>query len=410
MKRHRLQSIAWSALLLGWMGYALAGDWMARVVAGRCGAVLLRLGQGKFNDPSMFVQGRLRETLWLATWAVLWVVAHQVLDRFYLQRRVQGRWRWGVHGIAGFVLLNAWVGLAAGTALFWGVLGAGSGVENYMQFQFKRAIAAEIQAPVRAVLVGSSQTRAQIDEGLLNERLGQKVWTTELHFPGSKAYDLLLIEPQLTRVRAQIVVCYFTEGYLYTGAHGEVPPNFLGFAQLPDAWRCGALGQLSGDEIGYGLLGDALPLFRCRGILSQRLLGATATQMKQAHYDAALAPDLEARARESARSFKLDAGVDFQKRAFESFIARCEEAGRKVILLAGGYNPVLARQMDPAMRADMIKFLEGLAARHANVVLVPETALPAQTPADYEDLNHVNERMQRRFTGWLAGVIAEQTS
>jgi hypothetical protein len=264
------------------------------------------------------------------------------------------------------------------------------------------------------VLVGSSQTRAQIDEGQLNQRLGTNGWTTELHFPGSKAYDLLLIEPELARTRAQLVVCYFTEGYLYLGAHGEVPPNFLGFGQLPDAWRRGALTHLSGDEIGYGLLGDVLPLFRVRGIISQRLLGQTATQMKQAQYDAGLADDFDARAQEVARGFRLDAAADFQKRAMEDFVIRCGQAGRKVVLLTGGYNPVLAPHMNPEVRADMIRFLDGLAARHANVVVVPESALPVQMAADYLDLNHVNAAMQRRFTERLAelmkGWMADGTS
>ena len=405
MKRHRLQFFAWATLLLGWVGYALAGGRLSQLVAGRFGGVLLRVGQGKFNDPSVFVQGRLRELLWLATLSLLWAVAHQALDRLCRARGGGGRWRWVAHGVAGFVLLNVWIGCAANTALFWGVLGAGAGVQNYMQFQFKRVMAGEVNTPMRAVLVGSSQTRAQIDEGLLNARLGMNLWTTELHFPGCKAYDLLLIEPQLARAHPQFVVCYFNEGYLYTGSHSETPPNFLGFGQLPDAWRRGAFAHLSGVEIGCGLLGDALPLFRCRGIVSQRLLGATTLQMKQAHYDAALVVDLEARARDNARNFRLDAGADFQQRAFEDFVTRCERSGRKVVLLTGGYNPVLARQLDPRLRADMLGFLDGLAARHANVVLVPASALPEQTPADYDDLNHVNVPMQRQFTERLAVLM-----
>lgn len=409
MKHHRLQFTAWVALLLGWLGYALAGGWLAQRVATRFGGVLMRIGQGKFSDASVFVQGRLREVLWLATLLLLWIVAHQVVDRMWRGRGGSQRWRWVAHGVAGFVFLNVWVGCAANTALFWGVLGAGGGVQNYMQFQFKRVMAEEVNAPMRAVFVGSSQTRAQIDERLLNERLGTNLWTTELHFPGSKAYDLLLIEPQLTRARAQFVVCYFTEGYLYTGSHGETPPNFLSFAQLPDAWRRGALKHLSGDEVGYGLLGDALPLFRCREIVSQRLLGAAAAQMKQAQYDAALPADLDTRARDSARSFRMDADADFQKRAFEDFVIRCEQAGRKVVLLEGGYNPVLTRQMDPALRTDMIEFLNGIAARHANVVLVPASELPEQTAADYDDLNHVSVPMQQRFTEHLATLMAGWT-
>jgi hypothetical protein len=405
MKRHRLQLIAWAGLLIGWLGYFSMGGRVAHFLAGRFHGVLLRIGQGKFSDVDVFVQGRLREALWLATLALVWAAAHTVFDRSLRVRLGEKHWRWVAHGLAGFILLNLWVGAAANTALFWGVMGAGAGVENYMQFQFKRIVLEENPDPVRAVLVGSSQTRAQIDENELNRRLGTNLWTTELHFPGSKAYDLLLIEPQLRRANPQFVICYMSEGFFYVGSHGETPPNFLTLAELPDAWRRGALHYLSGEEIGYGLLGDALPVFRCREIISQRLLGFAAVNLRQAEYDEALDTDLDARAQTAAQGYRLDEETAFQKRAFEDFISRCEQAQRTVVLLEGGYNPVFARHMDPALRPDLLKFLAELSARHPNVVLVPTAELPVQTPADYQDLNHVNDDMQRRFTDWLAGWL-----
>lgn len=175
--------------------------------------------------------------------------------------------------------------------------------------------------------------------------------------------------------------------------------------EKPDAWRRGALKHLSGDEISCGLLGDALPLFRCRETVSQRMLGTASAQLKQAQYDASLTVDLDGRAQEVARNFRLAADADFQKLALEDFVIRCGQAGRKVVLLTGGYNPVLTRRMDPALRADMLEFLDVIASRHTNVVLVPASELPGQTPADYDDLNHVNVPAQRRFTERLAVLM-----
>jgi hypothetical protein len=405
MKRHRFPWFAGVGLLLGWFGYLAFAAPLAWFLGRHFGGVLLRIGEGKFDHPAVFVQGRMREVLWLATLAVGWWAAHALLDRCVRGRGGEQRWRWAAHGATGFLLFNLWVGAAAQTALFWAVLGTGAGVQNYMQFQFKRIVLEENPAPVRAVLVGSSQTRAQIDESRLNRRLGTQLWTSELHFPGSKAYDLLLIEPHLRRANPQWVICYISEGYFFVGSHGEVPPNFLTFGMLPDAWRRGALAYLSGEEIGYGLLGNALPLFRCREMLSQRVLGFAAVNLQQAQYDDSLDTDLDARARKAAQSYRSNEESAFQKQAFEDFVIRCGQAGRTVVLLEGGYNPVLARHMDPGLRSEMLTFLAALSARHPNVMRVPEAELPLQTPADYSDLNHVNEDMQRRFTDWLAGWL-----
>lgn len=147
-------------------------------------------------------------------------------------------------------------------------------------------------------------------------------------------------------------------------------------------------------------------MFRLREVLALRLLGAATVQLKQRQYDAALQADLEARARQFAPAYRLNAESEFQQRAFEDFVARCGRAGRRVMVLTGQFNPLLARQLDPAVRADMLAFLNRLKARHPHLVLVPETDLPPQTPADYEDLSHVNPAAQRRFSTALAGLLA----
>lgn len=408
MRRHRIQTGLWAIVLFGWASYALLGGRLARWMGDRFGGLLLRLGQNKFNDAVIFAQGRLREFLWLFTLAMGWAALQTALNRVLSRRPRLARHRWAVHGIAGFVMLNLWLAAAGNTALFWGVMGAGAGVQNYMQFQFKRVVFEENRAPLKAVLVGSSQTRAEIDENELNRRLGTNLWTSELHFPGSKAYDLLLIEPSLRRADPRLVICYLSEGYFYVGSHGEVPPNFLTLAELPDAWRRGALGHLSGEEIGCGLLGDLLPVFRYRDVLSQRLLGFAALNLNQPEYDSSLNMDLDARAAQMARGFRLNEESDFQKRAFEDFVGKCQQAGRTVILIEGGYNPILARHLDPAIRQDMIGFLAAVQRRHSNVVLLRTADLPVQTPQDYDDLNHVNPDMQRRFTDFLAGWMKDR--
>ncbi len=402
MKR-RLPLIVAALLLLGWAGYAVAGERVAQLVAGRFGLAILRIGKGKITDAALFVHHRLHEALWLATLTVLWAAVHTLLERGIQNR---GRNRWVLHGVIGFAGVNLWLGAAMHTGLFWAAMGAGGGVQNLMQFHLKRILMAENPAPIHAVLVGSSQTRAEINEEQLNEQLGQQVWTTELHFPGSHAYDVLLIERQLRQTNPQLVICYVSEGYFYLGSHGLTVPNFLEFQDLPDARHRGAPRFLSRQEIFYGLLGDALPLFRCREVLAFRLLGATSAQLKQQAHDEALEADLDTRAKEFAASFHLSAESHFQKQAFEDFVARCEKAGRRVFLLTGGYHPALRQRTNPAIRADMLAFLSQLQQRYTNVVVVPESEFPGQTAGDYEDLSHVNEAMQRRYTHALTGIMA----
>jgi hypothetical protein len=408
MKRHRFYLIAWACLLTGWAGYVLAGRLVAQVVAGRFGSVLMRLGQGNVSDPIPFVQHRLREALWLATLVLLWIAVQGLLDRLIRARLKYTRGV--VHGVAGFVGLNLWIYAASNTALFWGAMGVGAGIQLQMQFHFKRILLEENPMSRRAVLVGSSQTRAQINEELLNQRLGTNIWTAKLSYAGVQGYDLLLLERQMKRANPQLVICYLSEGYFYSGSTSATLPCFFQFRDVPDAWRRGGFRYLIGQNIRAGLFGDLLPLFRCRETLAQRFFGFAIINLKQLQYDRSLPPDLAVRARETAAAFQLSAGSDFEKQAFEDFVVRCQQAHRQVILLVGGYNPILAREIDPAIRTDMIRFLDQLKSRYSCVVLVPQTELPEQTPADYEDLTHVNPDMQRRFTANLADQLPKLLS
>jgi hypothetical protein len=404
-KPHWIFLILSAGLAAGWLGYGLAGEKIAGLVAAHLGKILLRVGQGKFTDPAWFVRYRMLEALWLASVALALAVVHWGFNAWLKRRWPAANWRGIANGLLGFVTLNVWVGAALNTALFWAVLGLGGGVQNLMQFHFKRILLEENRTPVRAVLMGNSQTRAEIKEEILNAELGTNFWATELHFPGSHGYDVLLLEDEIQKANPEMVICYLTEGYFYAGSHGETPANFLSWSDLPELWRLGGLPYFSWNEMFSSLFGDVCPIFHCRQVLAQRLFGNTAAQLKQVAYDTALNPDLKKRAEEHKSGLQLNTESDFQKRAFETFVAQCAAAGRQVVLLEGGFNPLYEQEIDPAIRKDMHTYLAGLQQRHANVVLFPATALPRQTPADYVDLDHVNEDMQKRFSEWLAGTL-----
>ena len=406
MKRRHYYLIAWVCLLAAWIGYAVVGAGLARLVAHRFGGLVLRIGQGKFSDVAVFLQHRERDLLWLATLALVWAGAHLLLERLARSRPSWDRARWAIHGLAGFVCLNLFVGAAMNTGLYWGALGAGAGFQNLMQFHLKRILLEENPILRRAVLVGSSQTRAEIKEEILNDRLGTNLWTTELHYPGSQAYDLLLVERQIRHANPQFVICYLSAGYFYQ-SNPEEPglPNLFGFGDLPDALHSGAIHFLHPRSVAYGLLGDLLPVFRCRDILAQRLLGATVVNLKQEEYDTSREMNLDQRAKEIAPNVRVLPSTSFQKEALERFVARCQQADRTVILLAGIFNPLLEQRINPAVRADLMQFLTDLKHRYSCVVLMTEDEMPVQTAADYEDLTHVNEAMQQRFSEFLAAQL-----
>ena len=391
-------------VIIDWIVYALAKQRVTAVISNRFGEQILKLGQGKIREVAPFVQHRFSEMLWLSTLVLLFVAAQWLFNRF--ARAQIGRNRWAAQAVVGFVLLNLWVGAAMNTAIFWAALRAGAGVQNLAQFHFKRILAEENPAP-KAVLVGSSQTRAQIDEDLLNQLIGSKLWTTELHFPGSHGYDVLLIERQLRRANPQLVICYVSEGYFYLGSQGETPPNFLTLSDVPDGLHRGAERYLSEDEIISGLLGNMMPLFRCREAIAQRVFGETAVQLKQEQYNTALSLDFDARAREFADKYHIDEESNFQKNAFEEFVARCQRANRRVILLSGGYNPILERLIDPSIHADMIAFLKQLQDHYPEVAVVSATDLVEQSASDYDDLSHVNPAAQERFTKALGRLLPD---
>jgi hypothetical protein len=155
--------------------YAVLGSTLAHALDVRFGPRVLQMAAGKTTDSRMFIQMRLREAALLLSAAALIALA-QLLAASLINRKTPPRWAWVLSGLSGFVCLNAFALVASHTVLFWCLLFAGTGTtHNYTQYQIKWGLMREMQAPKQAVLLGSSQTRAEIDEGLLNDRLGTRL-------------------------------------------------------------------------------------------------------------------------------------------------------------------------------------------------------------------------------------------
>src|SRR5687768_17319802 len=135
------------------------------------GPKILAIGKGKISDAGLFISGRLFEAGLLLGLAILLVIACT-----YLFRKVTARRNgWAPLAVCVFFACNLWLFAAAKTGLFWISLYTGSATSNLTQFSFKKELLDEHRTPRQAILLGSIQTQAQIDENVLNNRLQGKL-------------------------------------------------------------------------------------------------------------------------------------------------------------------------------------------------------------------------------------------
>ena len=393
----------WIAVLLAaaWLLHGPAFGAVGRWAEAKAGERILAAGQGKIEDAAAFVAHRLVEALALAT--VLWGVAMAVAWGVGRARALPPFQRWLCASLAGFTGLNLLLACAGRTVLFWVVIMQGAGVQNLAQFEIKRLLLDETTARPRVALLGSSQVRAQVDEEHLNQRLAGRARAFELHFPGSRAADLLTIWRELQTAHPEIVVVYVSESTFHTAGESPAAMVFHGLADWPDRIATGG-GWLPSRSEAYGMLGSVLPVFRMRDALGQRVLGPRLFNLEQERGQAAISADLDLRAAKLAKGYRAGAEAEVQYRALDRLLGLCRKDGTRVVVVAGQLNPLLEDRLPAGMRREMLARLDEMAARHAGVaVWRPER----QGRADYEDLTHANAETARRFTAALADYLAQ---
>jgi len=388
-----------------WALFAVWGGSLTRALDARFGSRVIEMAGGKTADSRMFIQMRLREAVLLLTAAALVVLAH-LLAVSLMNRRTPPRPAWIFSALSGFFWLNVFLVVAGHTVLFWCLLFTGTGHgRNFTQYQIKRGLMREAHAPKQAVLFGSSQTHAQMDMKLLNDRLGAQLWTTELHFPGNNVYGMLLNLENLPPVKVDYVICYLSENCFFSDSRSESMMYFLEFRDLPEFFRMGGASIHPGRLFGYGLFGNAIPLFRFRDSLLGRILGNRMMDFNQEEWNQSLNTDLTRRAGGVGAGYRIGPDTVFQKKAFGVFAAQCRQRHAVLIVCCGQLNPILGRAMNPSLRPDMLAFLRAQAAQDSNIVLLEEAQMPLQTEKDYDDLTHVNRAAQVRFSEFLAGFL-----
>ena len=378
---------------------------VSALLANHWGEAILRSGDGKFSDATVFLQHRISEAgLLLATFVGLAAIC--IAGATLLARRLPPMWKWTAFSVTGFIGLNIWLKIATTTVLFWCLFWNGKGsTDNLTQFHIKLLLTDENACATKVVLGGSSQVRTEIDAKQLNASFGSNFFTTELHFPGNHAFDFLFLDRELHRHKTTAVVCYLSEANFYVGGVSDGFKLFFTLRDIPNYFRLGGRTRWSPGSLGYGLLSDLLPAFWLRDPISNRLLGETLVHLRQEEFDDSLNSDLAKRAKEAAPMYRLDSQAVFCFNSFEEFVARSKAEGHKVIICDGQVNPLLARELDPRLRPHMVRFFEHLAAKYGNVTLLRQSEFPVQTEKDYEDLVHANDAAKERFTAALGARL-----
>lgn len=401
MKLRRITIIGGTTIGALWLGYALLGGWVSCRLATRFGSAIMNATMGNATSAAGFVQNRLWEATWLLTAGLLAILLQSLLANILLNPTSRRNARWVFHSATSFILVNAWLAVACQTMLGWSPWWQGKmNTHNLTRFQIKYRLLRECTAPLKATILGNSQARAQLDEQLLNELLEPDLHTAELHFPGSYAYDILIIHRGLDSLTAGVIVCYVSEMTFYSGSSSDIPPLFFEFRDLPDLKRLDGFKYIERRKLGYGLLSEVFPAFYLRDVIAQRTLGLGVSGINQRQQDVAAKADLEANAAKWAPKFHINAESDFQKEAFVNFAAECASRGQQLVIIAGQVNPLVERLIDPAIRVDMLTFLRALRDQNPNIVLVDD--VPFQEASDYVDLTHVTEAQQRVFTQFVA--------
>jgi hypothetical protein len=385
-----------AATLLAWLGLFLIGPSFASFLSHWLAGPLQRVGRGKFTDSTAFVLHRLEDSL------LLWSSALAIVVAVLLAHRLLTRSTWyaksaGVGpGLLAFLAINCWLQIAAQTVLFWLPFYDARHIDNYAQFQIKRHLLREQKPKTSVLLIGNSQTRAQIDEGLLNQAWSPSIWTTELTQPGAHGFASMVLTRDLAGVPADYVITYISEIFVYGSENGIVLPKFFQWQDLAYIRQERIWNQLPPGNLRSGIAGWFIPAYRLSGSFSQRLLGAAITDLPQQRFDAARDAQPTAGDRERLQKEEV---ARFQKRAYETAVQELAGRGTKVILILGRTRPDLHEQVDRRILDDVHEWVMSLRARWPEQVsVIQEEHFFQAQPEDYADKVHVTEEAQTRFS------------
>lgn len=402
MKLSKKQILLGVVALLPLVLYPALGGWVARNIADIFGATLARINDGKFEDPLVFVRGRMKEALVIFYSLLAVVIVVISLGHLWRNRSYAGL----LNGIAVFLGVNflAWIG--GNSVLICSLFYDEINVDNFIQYQIKRKLLTETSDKPRVILIGNSQTNRNIEERLLNEELGDRIWTTELTQPGTRGFDMLVLARDIPLRRGDFVMTYFSEIVCYGGSSGTVVPRFLHFGDLNDLVELDGMGRLYSGALKNGIVARIFPLFRYQESISKKILGPDITNIGQFRFDTSRKPDIDEMAGQIAASFSTGAGADFEKNSVIRMAEDMRNKGCTLIIIKGDLNPALVRLLSPEVKKDMRQFYTLIEQKFPDTVItVDGSDFLAPTEDTFTDIVHSTDEAQIEFTKELAKFL-----
>ncbi len=425
---------ALTVLAAAWVVYLLAAAALAEWLGARFGPQIISVSKGRILYPVEFAAGRGAEAIMLLTVLVALALAGRAMHRIVL-RRVEPPWQWLPSSVVWLAVVNIFLWVAGGTALWWMVLYAANPNLQQPAFHMERIFLEESRAPNRLVVLGSSQGGSEIHTGELSLYGAPELRAANLSYAGATAADFLLIREHYRRIDPQYVVVYLSPLNFYAGVTGSRWLPLLTSAGLStfrdtEVWELAEKPRLR-----QGVLGLGLPMFQQRMALQHAVFGGISVRGyirpadrpgrgSAAGEDNVRTPGtggegaaggemppvgpvaVDSAVQREAATFVVDTpGAAFLKRSMERYLLEEASRGLRIVVIDGQVNPLLSAALDSAVHADFEAFIDHLAGIHENVTVIRDE-LPSHSADEYVDLYHISGPARSDFTRALGDVLA----
>ena len=395
-----------------WAGYLAAGRFVCEWIVRIQGDTIMRLGKGRITDIAEFLHDVMFESVFLAT-IILLLACVTAIIWIGCKKKISGSWLWLPMSLVVFVNINILIAFASETSLYWLVLYVGGPNLKQSGFHVERMLLKKDRgAEAKAIVLGSSQGQSQVHIGELNKRFWPKIRFGNLSYAGAQAFDFLLIQDHYKDISADLIICYVSELNFYIPVSGKRYVPMLTLSGLKTLKEHNILRFGVGEELYYAGIAIVLPLFRSRRAIEMFAFGEVSGWPKRQVVVAGKAPQnkmqrRETQARKLAIDYTLGPDSDFQKESFLEFLRTTQGKIKKVVIIGGQVNPILAAKISPEVLTDFQHFVKGLSNQFANtVVLIDE--LPRHSPQDYDDLMHITPETRLYYTHCLADILEEK--
>lgn len=390
-----------------WAAYLAFGTAMSRLLASVAGDLVIAKTRGLIPDPQRFFLNSLQEAVLVATAILIVALILRLAGAAMKHRGYAASGRYVALAVLCFVCVNGLFVVAGTTTVFW--ISGYLAYPNYKQafFNTNRTLLAKSAATTRVVIAGSSQGHSQFDAGLLNESYYPDVQFANLSYAGSSAWDLRLTLGQYASLKPDYVVTYISMMNFYdTNPGGSRIIPLVTWSTWPDVLRYRHDGYIEHEDVFHAGLSLIFPAFKLRRSLDLSVFGPLAEKGFARPRTTRTRPTKRrSGASVYADRYELGEGSRYQQAAFIEFLDRNIAAHTRPVVVVGQVNPALERAVDPAIMADLRRFVAELQRRYEGAVTFVERGELRHEVADYDDYMHISNDERTRFTRQFADVM-----